>query len=106
MRRRNGSAYNSRLGIGSATRNRPIAPGERGPCCQDSPTVLPPIGLTSRGRKQELHHIVFRLCAARLFLVARLNDSNESREPTVKVFREQGLLRNKFSRFATTPFRS
>src|SRR5262245_45035960 len=39
MRRRNGSAYNSLLGSGSGTRNRPIAPGESGPCCQDNPIV-------------------------------------------------------------------
>src|SRR5215831_17727120 len=37
MRRRNGSAYKSRLGSSSATRNRPIAPGESGPCCHDNP---------------------------------------------------------------------
>src|SRR5712664_141679 len=40
MRRRNGSTYNSFLGSGSGTRNRPIAPVESGPCCQDSPTAL------------------------------------------------------------------
>src|SRR5262249_18449529 len=40
MRRRSGSAYSSRLGSGSGTRNRPIAPGESGPCCQDSPMFL------------------------------------------------------------------
>src|SRR4029077_21142845 len=28
-------------GSGSGTRNRPIARGESGPCCQDSPTALP-----------------------------------------------------------------
>ena len=50
MRLRNGSAYNSLLGIVSGTRNRPIAPGESGPCCQDSPTLLA-IGLTSSDRK-------------------------------------------------------
>src|SRR5258707_12238928 len=42
MRRRNGSAYNSLFGSSSGTRNRPIAPGESGPCCQDSPINLPP----------------------------------------------------------------
>ena len=35
-------AYNSLLGSGSGTRNRPIAPVESGPCCQDSPTTLSP----------------------------------------------------------------
>jgi hypothetical protein len=33
MRRRSGSAYNNLLGSGFGTRNRPIAPGESGPCC-------------------------------------------------------------------------
>jgi hypothetical protein len=28
------------LGSGSGTRNRPMAPGESGPCCQDNPTSL------------------------------------------------------------------
>src|SRR5215468_4149018 len=42
MRRRSGSAYNNLLGSGSGTRNRPIAPGESGPCCQDSPIALSP----------------------------------------------------------------
>jgi tetratricopeptide (TPR) repeat protein len=37
MRRRNGPAYKSVLGSGSGTRNRPIAPGESGPCCHDNP---------------------------------------------------------------------
>src|SRR5262249_58730751 len=37
MRRRNGSAYKSLLGSGSGTRNRPIAPGDSGPCCHESP---------------------------------------------------------------------
>src|SRR5258708_12970600 len=37
MRRRDGSAYKSLLGSGSGTRNRPIAPGESGPCCHDNP---------------------------------------------------------------------
>src|SRR5262245_12240248 len=41
MRRRNGSVYSSLLGSDSGTRNRPIAPGESGPCCQDSPIALP-----------------------------------------------------------------
>jgi hypothetical protein len=40
MRRRSGSAYNSFLGRGSATRNLPIAPGESGPCCHDNPISL------------------------------------------------------------------
>src|SRR5262249_22940677 len=40
IRRRNGSTYNSLFGSGSGTRNRPTAPGERGPCCQDRPTDL------------------------------------------------------------------
>src|SRR5262245_12482814 len=40
MRRRNGSAYKSFLGSGSGTRNRPIAFGDNGPCCQDNPMVL------------------------------------------------------------------
>src|ERR1700722_7015907 len=40
IRRRNSSTYNSLLGSDSGTRNRPIAPVESGPCCQDSPTAL------------------------------------------------------------------
>src|SRR5215813_11538133 len=40
-RRRSGSAHNNLLGSGSGTRKRPIAPGESGPCCQDSPTCVP-----------------------------------------------------------------
>jgi hypothetical protein len=39
MRRLIGSRDNS-FGSGSDTRNRPIASGESGPCCQDSPTAL------------------------------------------------------------------
>jgi len=42
IRRRNGSTYNSLSGSGSGTRNRPIAPGDNGPCCQDNPIALPP----------------------------------------------------------------
>src|SRR5215470_12987136 len=41
MRRRNGSAYKSFLGSGSGTRNRPIVFGDSGPCCHESPMVLP-----------------------------------------------------------------
>src|SRR5215510_1396404 len=39
IRRRNGSAYKSFLGSGSDTRNRPIAFGDNGPCCHESPTT-------------------------------------------------------------------
>src|SRR4029077_12215299 len=42
IRRRNGSTYNSLLGSGSGTRNRPMAPGDNGPCCHDSPMIPPP----------------------------------------------------------------
>jgi hypothetical protein len=31
---------NNRLGSGSGTRNRPMAPVESGPCCHDNPTAL------------------------------------------------------------------
>src|SRR5262249_53665008 len=47
MRRRNRSTYNSLLGSGTGTRNRPIAPVESGPCCQDSP-MLSTIGFDDR----------------------------------------------------------
>src|ERR1700754_4699615 len=51
MRRRNGSTYSNLLGSGSGARNRPIAPVESGPCCQDSP-MLPPIGsMIEAGRR-------------------------------------------------------
>jgi hypothetical protein len=63
MRRRNGSAYNSLLGSGSGTRNRPIAPGESGPCCQDNPIALPPIGTTSSNRTP----LTYRPAAGSLF---------------------------------------
>src|SRR2546425_7019909 len=52
MRRRSGSAYNSLLGSGSGTRNRPIAPSESGPCCQDSPIALPSDRPDSRDHKR------------------------------------------------------
>jgi hypothetical protein len=42
MRRRNRSTYKSLFGSGSGTRNRPIAPVESGPCCQDSAIALLP----------------------------------------------------------------
>jgi len=44
MRQRDRSTYNSLLGSGSGTRNRPIAPVESGPCCQDGP-MLSTMGL-------------------------------------------------------------
>src|SRR6516225_3846375 len=39
IRRRSGSANSSRSGSGPGTRNRPIAPGASGPCCQARPMV-------------------------------------------------------------------
>src|SRR5262249_59687034 len=44
-RRRSGSSHNNLLGSGSGTRKRPIAPGESGPCCPDSPTAFPSDGV-------------------------------------------------------------
>ena len=44
MRQRDRSTYNSLLGSGSGTRNRPIAPVGSGPCCQDGP-MLSTMGL-------------------------------------------------------------
>src|SRR5579859_4908137 len=40
--------YKSRSGSGCGTRNRPMAPGASGPCCQDSPMDM--LLSTSRAR--------------------------------------------------------
>src|SRR5262249_35957114 len=50
MRRRNGSAYKSLLGSGSGTRNRPIAFGDNGPCCHESPMTHLLITTSQRSR--------------------------------------------------------
>jgi hypothetical protein len=49
IRRRNGSTYNSLLGRGSGTRNRPIASGDNGPCCHESPRLFLSVTSDHRG---------------------------------------------------------
>jgi hypothetical protein len=67
MRRRNGSAYNNLLGSGSGARNRPIAPGESGPCCQDSPIALPPIKSDQPQSRVELVEVAARGALAKSY---------------------------------------
>ena len=45
--------HRDRVRLSSGTRNRPMAPGESGPCCQDSATALP-FDMSDRQRSQAM----------------------------------------------------